>query len=104
MMKWRILCMGLVVVVAVAPRLSAQFPAPPAPPAPAVPGVPAGAPAPKNIFSFFGITKDNLAACKAKFCASQLGLLFNNGMKPFSALTGGILPSCCPKGPSQADL
>jgi hypothetical protein len=41
--------------------------------------------------------------CKAKFCKSALGRLVSNSLRPFSALTGGLLPnSICPT-PDQAN-
>ncbi len=58
---------------------------------------------PKTLWSFLGLSKSNLAMCKAKFCSSQLGTLVNNGTKPLSALTGGLIGSCCPP-PSAAAL
>ena len=58
--------------------------------------------APRTIWSFFGLSSSNLAACKQKFCASQLGQMANNGMAPVSALTGGVLGQFCPTVPTAA--
>jgi hypothetical protein len=77
----------------------AQVPAAPAVPA-AIPAVPAAAP-PMGFFASLGM------ACKAKkerCCASPLGKLLANMTRPMQAMTGGVLPSCCPPGPSPADL
>ncbi len=60
--------------------------------------------APRTIFGLFGITKANCAACKDKICKSQLGALLNNGMAPMRALSGGLIPQCCPTVPSAADI
>src|SRR5262249_26693728 len=40
----------------------------------------------------------------AAFCATPLGGLFNNSLKPISALSGGMIGEFCPIGPSAADL
>ncbi|QEL19451.1 hypothetical protein [Limnoglobus roseus] len=86
-----------------------------------VPGVGGGVPgvgsvptaAPRNIWSFFMLTPDQKASCAAKkdkLCQSQFGKLLNNVVKPASAITGGILPGCCPPSatdplaPNPADL
>ena len=69
----------------------------------AVPGV-ASAAQPTTLWSFLGLSKANLAGCKASFCQSQLGSLVNNGMLPFSALTGGIIGGCCPTTPNASQL
>ena len=53
---------------------------------------------------FFGLSKTNLAACKAKFCASPFGSLANNALGPYSTLTGGLIPVCCPAVPSNAAI
>jgi hypothetical protein len=53
-------------------------------------------------------TPDQIAACKAKFCACPLGQLLSNGLAPMGALTGGVIGSCCPNAsnnqPNPADL
>jgi hypothetical protein len=53
-------------------------------------------------------TPAQLAACKAAFCNTQFGALFNNSLAPLSALTGGVIPQCCPNDannkPNPADL
>jgi hypothetical protein len=59
---------------------------------------PAAAPASGGtIWNFFGINKAGLTQCKVRFCKSNLGLLVGNSMKPMSAMTGGLLPQCCPR-------
>src|SRR5204862_6225712 len=70
---------------------------------PAAAGVPGAAPA--NLLGFLCPTPDQLQACKDKFCKSPLGQLINNGLKPVSIFTGGILGNCCPMdaAPSLAD-
>src|SRR6266581_1506055 len=60
--------------------------------------VPAAAPASGGtIWNFFGINKAGLKECKIKFCKSNIGMLLGNTMKPMSAMSGGLLPQCCPK-------
>lgn len=95
MKKWKRWCMALAVAAGATPGLQAQVPAT-APPAAAaaVPAQTAGSG--QTLWKFLGLSKDNLASCKTKFCQSQLGQMMNNGMKPFSSLTGGLVPGCCP--------
>jgi hypothetical protein len=50
------------------------------------------------------LSKPQLAECKRKFCASPVGQLLNNSLKPVSALTGGLIGGCCLTGPSPGDL
>jgi hypothetical protein len=66
---------------------------------------PAAAPAaPANIWNFFGINKTCLKDFKIRFCKSNLGLLMGNMMKPASAMSGGLLPQCCPRVLNDAAL
>jgi hypothetical protein len=60
---------------------------------------PAAAPASGGgtIWNFFGINKAGLQECKVKICKSQIGLLMGNMLKPVGALSGGLIPQCCPK-------
>lgn len=58
-----------------------------------------------NIWSFFMKTPQQKAQCKAHFCSSRIGQLFNNMMVPFGAATGGLLgPICPPNAINPADL
>lgn len=66
--------------------------------------VPAAAAAPRTIFSFFGLSAANHAACKNAICQSQLGLMLNSMLTPVSGLSGGIVPSLCPPAPTAAQL
>ena len=59
-----------------------------------------GAAQPRNIFSFFGISKAGCQSCKEKFCASNLGAMVNGAMAPMSALSGGLIGPFCPTVPS----
>ena len=72
----------------------------------AAPAAAAAAPAqPATLWSFLGLSKSNLSACKTKFCGSQLGTLVNSGMTgPLSAITGGLIGGCCPTTPNAAQL
>jgi hypothetical protein len=75
------------------------------PAAPAVAGaVPAAAPAAAPKAGFFSDLCAHLAKCKEKFCAAPIGQLVNNTMGGFSALSGGLIQSCCPPGPTAAQL
>jgi hypothetical protein len=65
--------------------------------------VPAAA-QPTTLWSFLGLSKQNLAACKAKYCQSQLSVLVSNSLAPARGLSGGLLPKCCPDVPNPADL
>ena len=58
--------------------------------------------APKTIWGFFGLSKSNLAACKTKICASPVGALITSGLAPYTSATGGLIPGCCPTGPTDA--
>ncbi len=92
--------LGLVLAGGVASVATAQVPGVPGAPAPvaAVPmaAAPAAAPAPRNIWSFFCLTPEQSAACKAKFCNSGIGQLLSNSLQPVGALTGGVIGNCCP--------
>lgn len=106
MKTWASRSTGLLLVAAFAASVYGQ--------APAVPGVPAAPAAPATAAAAAGqagaaggkmhALKSWLAGCKERFCASQFGLLVTNSMQPLSALSGGILGTCCPPGPSAADL
>ncbi len=89
---------GLVMSAGLTSGAFAQLPAPAAAPVAGVPGGPAVAPAPPpaTLWSFLGISKDQKAVCKDKFCKTQLGQMVNNGMAPLSTFTGGVIPQCCP--------
>jgi hypothetical protein len=77
--------------------LAPVIPTTPPPPAP----IPATAP-PRNIWTFLCLSPEQRARCKAKFCASQFGQLTNNSLAPVAALTGGVIPQCCPD-PNQVN-
>jgi hypothetical protein len=92
MNQWKVYFLGLAALgVLAAPALHAQ---------PAVPAAPAP---PPTLMSFLGLSPDQLAACKDKFCQCCLGQLIANGMKPLNCLSGCLIPPCCPPF-SQADL
>src|SRR5439155_6841449 len=103
MKTWKKYCAGLALSAGLTPAAWAQIPA--APPGAAVGvGGPAAvvgvgaapAPAPATLFTFLGLSKDQLAGCKAKLCATPLGQLLANMMKPVSAMSGGLIGNCCP--------
>jgi hypothetical protein len=104
--RWRICCGSLVLMAGLSPAARAQVPAPApaAPPPAAVPpaavGLPATpvapAPAPANLWTFLCPPPDKMAACKARLCSSALGQMINNGLRPASAMSGGLVPLCCP--------
>ena len=117
---WRVsfsvLALTAVVLFGFAVSGRAQVPAIPAAPAvPAVPtapgaaglattAAPAAPAAPSNLWSFLCMTPDQKAACKAKLCALPITQLFGNMLAPVSLFSGGLITSCCPTGPSAADL
>src|SRR5262245_1132350 len=98
----RAFAFGAALFVALGGSVRAQFGAPAAAapaaaaPAAAAPAAAAPAAAPKTLWSFLGLSKDNLAACKLRFCKSQLGLLSGNLLAPARTFSGGLLPQCCP--------
>ncbi len=106
-----VLALGCLTTVLLATPALAQVPAAPtAPAAPATPGAPA-VPSPTDAASAAGQAKGFLPQlcaclekCKQKFCASQLGMLTNNALLPLNTFAGGMIPSCCPTGPTAADL
>ncbi len=103
MKRWKICCGSLVLIAGLAPAARAQLAAPVA--GPAVVGAPlpgavvpvaAPAPAPANLWTFLCPPPDKMAACKVKLCNCALGQMLNNGLRPASAMTGGLVPSLCP--------
>ena len=60
--------------------------------------------APRTLWGFFGLSAANLGACKAKLCASPVGTMLNSTLMPFSSMTGGLIPTCCPTVPSDAQV
>ncbi len=105
MIRWKRACATLLLLGGLTPKLWAQAPA--AAPAPAAAGATATAASSasggQTLWKFLGLSKDNIKGCKDKFCASQIGLMTNNFLKPVNALAGGMVPSCCPPV-SAADL
>src|SRR5438067_12277130 len=113
MWKWKVMLAGLLLVPVLTPRVVAQMGIPaagsPFAPVPGAAGAPLGA-APaaapaaaapaagggRTLWIFLGISKENCAACRAKLCQSQLGMLLNNATGPLGAFTGGIIPPICP--------
>lgn len=97
MKKWKICCGGVVLAAGLASQAGAQAPPPPAVAAvPAVPVAAAPVAAPANIWTFLCLSPEQKAACKTKFCNSALGQMLNNGLKPVSAFSGGLVGPCCP--------
>ncbi len=50
----------------------------------------------RNLWTFLCPPQEWKDRCKEKFCRSTFGQLINNSFKPASALTGGVIPGCCP--------
>jgi len=72
--------------------------------APAASALPAAAAAPRTVWGMFGITHENLAACKLKICRSPLGPMVSSMTAgPLGALSGGLLSNCCPP-PTAAEI
>src|SRR5262249_55087121 len=105
MKTWKKVSTGLAATfVGLTPAVWAQ---PPAPPVPAAAAAAPAAPAPTTLWSFLGLSVDQMQACKVKvrdcLCNCPLGQMLNNTMKPIGALSGGMLPPFCPVA-SPADL
>ena len=115
MKLWKASVAGLMTFAGLATWAQAQIPT-----APPIPGGAAGASGlasgasglgglggaaqPRNIFSFFGISKAGCQACKEKLCASNLGAMINGAMAPMSALSGGLIGPFCPTVPTANQL
>ncbi len=104
MNAWKKSCASLAVVAGLTPVAWAQAPAPLPVGAAPVAAVAAPVAQPTTLWSFLGLGKGQLAACKEKFCQTQLGLMVNNASSGFSTLSGGLIPQCCPGLPTPADL
>lgn len=111
MKTWPLFFAGLLASVMLTSSVFAQVPAAPATPAAAAaaaPAAPAGAAgasgAASQGFPFCQKCAAQCKICSAWFCQTPLGQLFNNAMMPMSAISGGLLTSCCPTVPSAADL
>jgi hypothetical protein len=116
MKKWMALGLGLALSAGLTPRLGAQIPGgavPAAGGAAAAAGGAAGAAggaagaaggATGMVGGFLGQLMALNAACKDKLCASPLGALLTNSLAPVSALSGGLISSCCPTVPTDAAI
>src|SRR5437763_2091368 len=106
MKTWSQCCSGLAAVLSLTPSLWSQVPALPAVPAPppvpaaGVAAVPVVIAAPKK--GLLEQCAELKAKWKVAFCQSPFGALTNNGLKPITALSGGLIGGCCPTGPSPA--
>ena len=97
---------GFVFLLFMADAAWAQVPAIPgaaggglgaAAPAASAAGVPAAGATPATLWSFLGLSKQNLAACKLKICRSQIGRSLGGfAAGPLGAVTGGLFADCCP--------
>ena len=67
-------------------------------------GTALAAPPQRTLFGFLGLSKSNLAQCKQALCASPYGSLLNNGLGPYSTMTGGLIPMCCPTVPTDSTI
>jgi hypothetical protein len=93
--------LGLVAGLLMAPSSYAQAPAG----APAIPGAPAAAPAaPSNMWSKLCLTPDQKASIKSCFCNTPIGQLLMGAAGPMSAMTGGLMGSCCARTKIADDL
>lgn len=77
-------------------QVTPAVPTAPAAGAPVAGATPVAAAPTRNLWSFLCLSPEQKAACKEAFCDSTFGQLMNNSLKPVSALTGGVLPGCCP--------
>ena len=101
MKTWKMYAAGLAALSSWTPAVWAQIPAAPA--APAAVAAAGVAPAPGGLWTFLGLSKPQLIACKEKICATQFGKLMSNSMAPMRTFSGGIFPDCCAV-PTCADL
>ncbi len=104
--KW--MWMGLMSLGALPSWANAQVPAGIGGAA-AAPAFGAAAPAataaqPATLWSFLGVSKPQLEACRQKKCATPCGQFINKLTMPLTAFTGGIIPPYCGPMPSPADL
>jgi hypothetical protein len=103
MKTWQSYCTALAACAGLTVNLWAQAPAAPAAPAAAT-TVGAATPAPTGIAAQIISLQSLKASCLDKFCPTPLGQFVNNMTKPLSALSGGLLPGCCPVIPGAAEL
>jgi hypothetical protein len=60
---------------------------------------------PTTLWSFLGLSSNNLQACRAKICASQFGQMANSMVTgPMAGITGGFIPALCPPTASASQL
>lgn len=102
MKTWIKCAAGLLALACWTLELWAQVAAPAAPAA-AAPAAAAAGVQPGGLWSFLGLSQPQLAVCKEKFCATQLGKMMNNGISSMGAMTGGLIGPCCPVA-TKADL
>lgn len=96
MKNWKALGAGLALLVALSPRLAAQVPGGVTPPPQAAQAM--------TLWSFLGISCDQIEAMKAKCCKKPLGQLISQMKRPINVATGGVLCGCCEAiVPSAAD-
>src|SRR5207245_4786695 len=103
MRTWTKFCTGLALAAGLTPVVRAQVPgAAAAPGGAAAVAVASPAPAPTTIWAKLGLSFEANDRCKARFCASPIGKMAQQMLKPVNAFTGGML-DCCPVV-SPADL
>lgn len=88
-------------------KAHAQFTAPAPTPAGGVETAAAATAAPaqaKTLWSFLGITPENLRKCTKHYCASPLGQFVNGMLTPVRFASGGLIPDCCAKPLTAAEL
>ena len=65
---------------------------------------PTAAPQPTTLWSFLGISKDNMKACRQHLCEHPMGQMLNAMTQPLSFATGGLITPLCPDVPSEDAL
>jgi cytochrome c553 len=83
------------VVLGCAPAAYGQTAAPATPESPAVAAAPAAAAPATGLVGLVGSIFRSCDSCKAKCCNTPFGQLLDNAVKPFSAMTGGVIPQPC---------
>src|SRR5262249_38020182 len=103
MRTWTKFCTGLALVAGLTPVVRAHVPGAAPAPAGGVAAAGTAAPAgPTTIWAKLGLSFEAKDKCKARFCASPIGKMAQQMLKPVNAFAGGMF-DCCPVV-SPADL
>lgn len=59
---------------------------------------------PTTLWSFLGCSWEQKEEHRRMFCKLPIGQMVGNAGAPLGAITGGLIPSCCPQTPSAQEL